>query len=320
MNGRFALKLFQRIFDTHHPMKALSDLHLFVRAAQAASLSEAARAMDMTPAAASAAIKRLEVELGAPLFVRTTRHLRLSTQGELFLNDCRAGLEILTQARDRLANGRDQVSGVVNFAMPSDLGRNVVLPWLHEFQARHPQVHIRLQVSDRVIDIVRHTVDLALRYGDPPDSSLVSLSVAPLNRRSLCAAPAYIARHGAPHTPHELVMHNCLCFLLSDRTHDHWTFMRGAEVAEVDVRGRFQCDDGDAVRRLALRGEGIIYKSTLDVAADLHSGALVRLCPDWQGESAALNLVCAGRRHLRPAMRLLHTFLVEQFQALDNGA
>jgi DNA-binding transcriptional LysR family regulator len=301
-------------------MKALSDLRLFVRVAHAGSLSEAARALDMTPAAASAAIKRLEGELGVPLFVRSTRHLRLSTEGELFLDDCRAGLDLLTQARDRLTAGHEQVSGVVSFSIPSDLGRNVVLPWLPAFQARHPQVQIRLQVSDRVTDLVRQPVDLALRYGDPPDSSMVSLSVAPLNRRALCASPAYIARHGAPRTPHELVLHNCLCYLLSDRTHDHWTFMRGAEIAEVEVRGSFQCDDGDAVRRLALRGEGIIYKSTLDVAADLHSGALVRLCPDWQGEPAALNLICPGRRHLRPAMRLLHTFLVEQFQALDDCA
>lgn len=299
-------------------MKALSDLHLFVRAAQANSLSAAARTMDMTPAAASAAIKRLEAELGAPLFVRSTRHMRLSPEGELFLDDCRTGLDILTQARDRLMTGHDQISGVVSFSMPSDLGRNVVLPWLHTFRAKYPQVQIRLQISDRVIDVVRNPVDLALRYGDLPDSSLVSLSVAPHNRRSLCAAPAYIARHGAPLTPHELVAHNCLCFLLSDRTHDHWTFMRGAEIAEVDVRGSFQCDNGDAVRLLALRGEGIIYKSTLDVAADLQSGALVKLCPDWQGESAALNLICPGRRHLRPAMRLLHSFLVEQFEALGD--
>lgn len=301
-------------------MKALSDLNLFVRVAQASSLSEAARTMDMTPAAASAAIKRLEAELGVPLFVRSTRHLRLSAEGELFLDDCRTGLDILTQARDRLTTGHDQISGVVSFSMPSDLGRNVVLPWLHTFQARHPQIQIRLQISDRVIDVVRNPVDLALRYGDPPDSTLVSLAVAPHNRRSLCAAPSYLARHGTPRTPHELVAHNCLCFMLSDRTHDHWTFMRGAEIAEVDVRGNFQCDDGDAVRLLALRGEGIIYKSTLDVAADLRSGALVQLCPDWQGEAAALNLICPGRRHLRPAMRLLHTFLVEQFEAISEPA
>lgn len=297
-------------------MKALSDLHLFVRAAQASSLSEAARALDMTPAAASAAIKRLEAELGAPLFVRSTRHLRLSPEGELFLDDCRAGLEILEQARDRLVAGHETVCGAVSLSMPSDLGRNVVLPWLHEFQQRHPQIQLRLQVSDRVLDVMRSPLDLALRYGDPPDSSLVSLAVAPANRRVLCAAPAYLARHGAPLSPRELGRHNCLCFMLSDRTHDHWTFMRGREIVEVDVRGSFQCDDGDTVRRLALAGEGIAYKSGLDVAADLRRGALVALCTDWQTESAPLNLICPGRRHLRPAMRLLHGFLVERFERI----
>jgi DNA-binding transcriptional LysR family regulator len=295
-------------------MKALSDLHLFVRAAQAASLSEAARALDMTPAAASAAIKRLEAELGAPLFVRSTRHLRLSPEGELFLDDCRAGLEILEQARDRLSAGHDTVSGVVSLSIPSDLGRNVVLPWLHEFHVRHPQIQLRLQVSDRVMDIMRSPIDLALRYGDPPDSTLVSLTVVPDNRRVLCAAPSYLARHRTPLSPRELVRHNCLCFMLSDRTHDHWTFMRGREIVEIDVHGSFQCDDGDAVRQLALAGEGIVYKSGLDVAADLRRGALVPLCTDWQTESAPLNLICPGRRHLRPAMRLLHGFLVERFE------
>jgi DNA-binding transcriptional LysR family regulator len=295
-------------------MKALSDLHLFVRAAQASSLSEAARALDMTPAAASAAIKRLEAELGAPLFVRSTRHLRLSPEGELFLDDCRTGLDILEQARDRLAAGHETVSGNVGLSLPSDLGRNVVLPWLHEFQARHPQIQLRLFVSDRVLDVMRFPIDLALRYGDPPDSSLVSLAVAPLNTRALCAAPSYLARHGTPLSPRELVRHNCLSFMLSDRSHDHWTFIRGSEIVEMDVRGGFQCDDGDTVRRLAVMGKGIVYKSYLDVAADLRSGALVQLCPDWQTEAAALNLICPGRRHLRPAMRLLHSFLVEQFR------
>lgn len=300
-------------------MKALSDLQLFVRAAQASSLSEAARSLDMTPATASAAIKRLETELGAPLFVRSTRHLRLSPEGELFLDDCRAGLEILAQARDRVTAGHETVSGTVCLSMPSDLGRNVVLPWLHSFQSRHPQIQLKLQISDRISDLMRSPIDLALRYGDPPDSSLVSLSVAPDNRRALCAAPSYLARHGAPLSPRELVRHNCLCFMLSERTHDHWTFMRGSEIVEVDVRGGLQCDDGDAVRRLAVAGEGIVYKSYLDVADDLRSGALVRLCPDWQTEAAALNLVCPGRRHLRPAMRVLHSFLVERFEQLPPG-
>ncbi len=297
-------------------MKALSDLQLFVRAAQAASLSAAARTMDMTPAAASAVIKRLEAELGVPLFVRSTRALRLTQEGEQFLDDCRTGLDLLLQASERLSTHQGQVSGVVQLSMPSDLGNHVVLPWLNEFRQRHPRVKLRLSVSDRVLDLTRHPVDIALRYGEPPDSSMVSLSVAASNRRALCASPDYIARHGMPASPRELPRHDCLCFMLSDRSHNHWTFMRGAEIVEVDVQGSMQSDNGDTVRRMALMGEGIVYKSYLDVAADLRSGRLVRLCPDWQGELAPLNLISPGRQHLRPAIRTLHEFLVERFTAL----
>jgi DNA-binding transcriptional LysR family regulator len=300
-------------------MKALSDLQLFVRAAQATSLSDAARALDMTPAAASVAIKRLEAELGVPLFVRSTRNLRLTQEGEQFLDDCRTGLDLLQQARERLSSQRGHLSGVVQISMPSDLGNNVVLPWLKEFREQHPQVGLRLSVSDRVIDLTRHPVDIALRYGEPADSALVCLAIAPLNRRALCASPAYVARHGLPASPRELPRHECLCFMLSDRAHNHWTFTRGAEVVEVDVQGSVQSDNGDAIRRLALAGEGVVYKSYLDVAADLRSGRLVRLCPDWQGERAPLNLVSPGRQHLRPAIRALHEFLVERFATLWGG-
>lgn len=297
-------------------MKALSDLQVFVRAAQAASLSAAARAMDMTPAAASAVIKRLEVELGVPLFVRSTRALRLTQEGEQFLDDCRPGLDLLLQASERLSSHKGQVSGVVQISMPSDLGNHVVLPWLNEFRERHPHVKLRLSVSDRVLDLMRHPVDIALRYGEPPDSSQVCLAVAPRNRRALCASPGYIARYGMPTSPRELPQHDCLCFMLSDRSHNHWTFVRGTEVVEVDVQGSVQSDNGDTIRRLALVGEGVVYKSYLDVAADLHSGRLVRLCPDWQGELAPLNLISPGRQHLRPAIRALHEFLVQRFEAM----
>ncbi len=301
-------------------MKSLSDLHLFVCAAQAASLSEAARTLHMTPAAASAGIKRLEAELGTPLFVRSTRHLRLSAAGEQFLIDCRAGLDLLTQARARLTAGQDSITGTVHLSMPYDLGNHVVLPWLREFRVLYPEVQLNLQVTDRITDLMRSPMDLALRYGDLPDSSLVSLAVAPLNRRALCASPHYIARYGTPESPRELTDHQCLCFMLSERTHSRWTFTRGTETIEVDVRGSFKCDNGDTVRRLALQGEGIVYKSYLDVAADLASGELVRLCPDWRGEPAPLSLICPGRDHLRPALRALHGFLVNRFQSLPPEA
>lgn len=297
-------------------MTSLSDLEFFVRAGRAASLSEAARALGVTPAAASATVKRLEADLGVKLFVRSTRNLRLTGDGMEFLRQCEQGLEIIASARESLSAGRNVIRGRVQLSMPSDLGRNLVLGWLHEFRRGHPQVELRLQLSDRVAGIYREQVDVALRYGEPPDSSLVMLPVAPDNRRVLCAAPAYLAAHGTPASPRELKDHNCLSFMLSDRAHNRWRFSRGSETLTVEVNGNLQCDDGDAVRRLAVLGEGIAYKSRLDVAEDLRRGTLVALCERWRGEPAPLYLACADRSQLRPVVRLLREFLVEKLAAV----
>ncbi len=284
----------------------------FVRAARAASLSEAARAFDLSPAVASAAIKRIEADLGVKLFVRSTRNLRLTAEGEGFLQQCEQGLEIIAHACESLTTGRDVVRGYVQLSVPSDLGRNLIVGWLHEFRKRYPEVRLRLQVSDRLADVYREQVDVALRYGSPPDSSLIGLPVAPANCRVLCASPRYLQEHGTPSSPRDLEQHNCLCFMLNDRSHNRWTFVRDGESMHVDVKGSFQCDDGDAVRRLALLGEGIAYKSHIDIAEDLRQGGLVSLCGDWTGETAPLYLVCADRHQLRPSVRLLRDFLAER--------
>jgi DNA-binding transcriptional LysR family regulator len=293
-------------------MKSLADLRLFVRAAKSASLSEAARALDTSPAAASATIKRLEAELGAPLFARSTRSLRLTPEGEQFLARCEPALDAIESAAEDMAHGRQMLRGTVQLSMPSDLGRNLVLDWLAEFGQRHPNVRLRVQLADRLAGLYREPVDIALRYGATPDSGMVSLAIAPDNRRVLCAAPIYVARHGMPASPAELTKHNCLCFMLAERMHDRWQFRRGRETVNVDVRGSFQSDDGDAVRRLAVAGEGIAYKSALDVASDLRAGRLVPLCTDWEGESAPLHMMCADRRLLRPLVRKLREFIAER--------
>lgn len=210
--------------------------------------------------------------------------------------------------------GHQVMRGQLQLSVPSDLGRNVVLPALLAFRRQHPGVSFRLQVSDRVAEVHREQVDLALRYGKPADSSLIALPVVPDNRRVLCASPAYLQAHGRPAHPKELAAHNALCFGLSGRTHDRWRFSRGNEAVEVAVRGSLQCDDGDAVRRLALMGEGLAYKSRLDVAEDLAAGRLLPLCTDWLGEPAPLVLACPDRSHLRPVVQALREALVSHLQ------
>ena len=297
-------------------MKTLQDLEIFVHTADLGSLSAAARRLDLTPAAASAALKRLEATLHAPLFVRSTRSLRLTAEGETFLPRCRQALELLADGREAIASGRTVVRGVLQLSLPSDLGRNLLLPWLDAFQGAHPQLELRLRLSDRLADVYRQPVDVAVRYGSPPDSSLVALPLLPANRRVLCTSPAYLARHGAPSEPAALRDHNCLCYMLGEVVHDRWRFFRDGQEHSVQVHGDRVSDDGDAVRRWAVAGHGMAYKSWLDVQADLNAGRLVAVCQDWQGEPAPLNLLCADRRQLSPAVQQLREFLTQRLEGL----
>jgi len=290
-------------------MLRFDDLQLFVRAADLGSLSAAARVMDLSAAVASAALKRIEQQLGARLLARSTRSLRLTAEGERFLEYARAALASLDEGRRLLASSQDQVSGVLQLSAPSDFGRNVLLPWLDDFQREHPQLTVRLLLGDRIADLFRQPVDVALRYGEPEDSSLIALPVAPDNRRVLCAAPDYLARHGTPQNLEQLAQHNCLLFMLGNRVHDYWTFHDGKREVSMAVSGDRFSDDADVVRLWAIAGAGVAYKSWLDVAADVHAGRLNVLMPELQGEQAPLNLLCAHRAQLSKPVNLLRQML-----------
>ncbi|MFK0086376.1 LysR family transcriptional regulator [Pseudomonas sp. NPDC090755] len=292
------------------------DLTLFVRAAELGSLSAAARLLDLSPAVASAALKRLEQQLGTRLLARSTRNLRLTAEGEGFLLHARQALGSLEEGRRQLARGKDEVSGVLQLSAPSDFGRNVLLPWLDELQREHPRLSVRLLLGDRNADLFRQAADIALRYGAPEDSSLVALPLCPDNRRVLCAAPAYLARHGEPKDVDQLTQHNCLLYQLGSRVHDHWRFGRGAQETGLTVSGDRFCDDADVVRRWALAGVGIAYKSWLDVASDVRAGRLKVLLGHLEGEPAPLNLMCTHRAQLGKPVQLLRNLLRERCQAL----
>lgn len=297
-------------------MKAFADLIVFVRAADAGSLSAAARALDISPAAASATIKRLEAELHAQLFVRSTRSLRLTSEGERFLQHAREALRAIDEGEQALRGDQATLRGSLQLSMPSDLGRSLVLPWLDGFLAAHPQVQLRANLSDHFADVYRQPVDVALRYGPPPDSSLIALPLRADNRRVLCASPDYLRRHGEPADPQELAERNCLRMLIRGETQDRWRLTRDDEVRDVRVRGDRVSDDGHAVKRWALAGHGIAFKSWLDVSQEVLAGQLRVVCRDWRGEPAPLNLVCPDRRLLSPLVQRLREFLRERFDAI----
>jgi DNA-binding transcriptional LysR family regulator len=159
-------------------MIRLDDLQVFVQTADAGSFSAAARLIDTTPAMASNAVQRLEKELGTRLFVRSTRSMRLSDDGERYLPHARAMLASLAGGSQALAEARGEIAGPLRLSLPSDLGRNVLVPWLDEFQTRHPRLSLQLWISDRAADLLRHPIDAAIRYGALDDSGDVAADIA----------------------------------------------------------------------------------------------------------------------------------------------
>ncbi|WP_313464068.1 LysR family transcriptional regulator, partial [Achromobacter sp.] len=218
-------------------MVRFEDLRIFVAAADHGSFSAAARELDLSPAVASAALKRLELTLETRLFVRSTRSLRLTADGERYLEYARAAISTLEAGKNAMARDKTAISGTLSVSIPSDLGRHVLLPWLDDFQHQHPRVSFQVRISDRLADLYRQPVDIAIRYGTPNDSALVALPLSEHNRRVVCASPAYLARHGVPQAPADLRRHNCLSFVLGETLHDRWSFERDGTRTTVPVKG-----------------------------------------------------------------------------------
>ncbi len=300
-------------------MIRLADLDLLVRIADMGNLTQAAKALDWSPAAASAALKRVEAELGFDVFVRSTRSLRLSNEGQRYLPHAREALHALHQGQAEALAGRERLSGELHLALPSDLGRQVLLPWLEQFQERHPALSLRLQIGDSLADLKRRPVDAAIRYGQPASSSLVALPLLPDCRRVLVAAPHYLALRGMPGSPADMAHHEVLRYVLADEVPDRWTVEVDGQPAHLPLSGRRVADDGEVVKRWALAGLGLAYKSWPDVAGELASGQLVHVNPHWRGELSPLNLMVPGRHQLSPLIRALRDELGRRLEAFAAG-
>ncbi|HFT1543197.1 TPA: LysR family transcriptional regulator [Klebsiella quasipneumoniae subsp. similipneumoniae] len=287
-------------------MFRLEDLTIFVRAAALGSFSDAAREAGQQPAQVSAAIKRLETILNIRLFARSTRSLRLTPEGETWLPYATQMLDTLEAGLQKIQTPDDEIRGMLQIAVPSDLGRNLLLTLFRDFWQRHPALRLRLLFSDQLTDVFKDPVDVAFRYGNNDDASFISLPVAPENRRVLVASPEWIARHGEPQTLQELGQHNALIYILRGRPFDRWSLSLDGEVQQQKVSGTVMSDDAEVIRRLAVAGEGIAYKSMLDVSDDLRAGRLRRLLPRYQGDMVPLNLICPHRKQLSAAVRLLY--------------
>jgi len=286
----------------------LEDLNVVLNVAKFRNITAAAESLDMRTATASAAIKRVERSLGVELFIRTTRQLRLSVAGERYLPKCEQAMQILELAKQNVKDDLDIIDGELRISVPSDLGRNLILPWLDEFMQLHTSIKLKLHISDSNIDFYRDPIDIALRYGSPTDSNLYGFKICNVPR-VICATAEYLENHGIPEHPNELTSHNALLYQLHDIIHDVWEFSQDSELIKVKVQGNRASNDAELVRRWCVNGKGIAAKSILDMSHDLLNEHLVSILSEFAPKPTELWLVCPTRQTITPAVRLLREHL-----------
>lgn len=300
----------------------------FVSVATRGSLSAAARAEGVAPAIMGRRLDALEAHLGVKLLVRTTRKLSLTHEGSAFLEDCQRLLAEVAQAEASVSAGGMQARGHLRITAPAGFGRRHVAPLVPRFQDMHPEVRISLNLSDRVIDLAGEGYDCAVRVGDLPDSSLVSIRLAD-NRRLCVAAPAYIERYGRPQHPGQLSQHRCLT-LSSDASQTRgWAFRVGADadrpswagaaaqgqqVVHIRPSGALDCTDGQVLYDWCLEGWGIAWRSTWEVERDLAAGRLVEVLEDFVAPPNGIFLLLPQRKHLPLRVRLWMDYLKMHYE------
>lgn len=293
-------------------MDRLKQIESFVSVAAKGSLTAAANAEGVAPAVIGRRIDALEARLGVKLLLRTTRRISLTHEGTAFLESCQRLLADLSHAEDSVSAGGVKASGHLRITAPAGFGRRHVAPLVPQFIALHPDVSLSLNLSDRVVDIVNEGFDCAVRVGDLPDSSLVSVRLAD-NRRLCVGAPAYLKRAGAPKHPSELMRHECLS-LSSDASQTRgWAFVVDGTLSHWKPSGRLDCSDGQVLHDWCAAGLGLAWRSTWEVDREVASGALVSVLDDFAAPPNGIYAVFPSAKHLPLRVRLWIDFLKARY-------
>ncbi|TPM37872.1 LysR family transcriptional regulator [Mesorhizobium sp. B2-3-4] len=287
-------------------MDRLESMSLFIGAAQAGSLSAAARNLGIPLATVSRKISDLERHLNTRLLNRSTRRLTLTDAGHAYLAACRRILDDVDEAERAAAGEYSVPTGELAITAPVVFGRLHVLPIVTAFLAAYPDVDIRLTLADRITLLAEDHIDLAVRIGALADSSLVALRVGAI-RRVVCASPAYLAEHGTPRVPEDLAAHSCITFE-GPSALSAWSFASGKTETLVQVRSRLQVNTAEAAIDAAISGVGPTRVLSYQVEAAVRSGALRIILPEFEPKPWPVHLVHAGQGLLPVKLRAFLDF------------
>jgi LysR family transcriptional regulator, regulator for bpeEF and oprC len=295
-------------------MQDLRTLAIFVKVAERLSFVRAAADLGITQSGVSNAISRLEDQIGTPLLARTTRKVSLTEHGAAYFERCRQALAELEEAELVLKNAQLKPSGNLRIDMPVSFGRLKVVPLFGAFQARYPDISLRVTFNDRYIDHIEESVDVSVRFGVLQDSSLIARRLGGA-QLSVVGAPRYFAKFGLPKKPEDLAGHNCLAFTFRDtRLAREWRFARAGGETVLPVQGTMSLSDGASVCDAARAGYGLAQLQDFFIDALIARGQLVAVLEKFKPAAQPIWLVYPQARHLSPKVRAFVDFMVEKFK------
>jgi len=293
-------------------MDTLVGMETFIAVAKQKSFTGGARVQGISTKLASKYVARLESKLGAQLLHRTTRSVTLTETGKVYFDRCVTILDQFNELEGVIQAKQSELAGPIRIAAPTSFGSNELVKALNIFKKNNPRVSIDLQLSDHRISIVEDGFDLAIRFGDLEDSTLIARKLLNMNV-VVFSTPEYLERYGIPKHPEALSTHDCFIFS-SSVDPMHWKFRHGRRMFAVPVRGSFRSNSPEAIVKMVLSGAGIGRVPVYLLEEYLKSGEVVILFENLQTNDFALNAIYPPSRHLTSRIRALINHLVNYFK------
>ena len=293
-----------------------ADLGFFSVLGSAGSLSAAARELGITTPAVSKHLAQMEARVGVTLVNRTTRRMSMTPEGELYLEHARRILGDIHDMEELLGVSKATPKGLLRVNATLGFGRSHVAPLISKFVRKHPQVEVQLQLSVNPPPLTDDTFDVCIRFGAPPDARVIARHIAP-NRRLLCAAPAYLAKHGIPKVPNDLTRHNCIGIRQGEEAYGVWRLSSGraksTTTEAIKTRGNLTTNDGEIAVNWALEGHGILMRAEWDIKRFLQTGRLVQVLPQYYTPDADIYAVYPQRHQRAARVRAFVDFVAMAF-------
>lgn len=288
-------------------MDSASSMKFFISLCQKRSLSATALEMDITPSAATKKLASIEDQMGVKLINRTTRKISLTPEGEIYLSYAQKLVSDMDLMQEAIRNQSSNPAGQLNIHAPLGFGRKYIAPLVSEFSDLHPDLAVRLTLSDKHVLPPEDAVDILIRFGELPDSRLIARKIAP-NRRFICASPKYLDQFGRPETPNDLLNHKAIALRQNDETANLWRLSKGNDVHSIRVPVKLSSNDGQVALQWAIDGHGLVMRAQWDLAKHIREGALELVLEDYETPAADIYAVYQQKARLatRTALFLDH--------------